>query len=85
MLPHDNLKFTLNSHPKILVLSNDVDANGNQVGVIDAGDTWHTDHQFKNIPPTVQSCIRSKTRHRADIQISPTCTLHTKRSQTKSR
>ena len=27
VLPHDNLKFTLNSHPKILVLSNDVDAN----------------------------------------------------------
>ena len=50
VLPHDNLKFTLNSHPKILVLSNDVDANGNQVGVIDAGDTWHTDHQFKTHP-----------------------------------
>ena len=50
VLPHDNLKFTLDSHPKILVLSNDLDKNGNQVGVIDAGDAWHTDHQFKTHP-----------------------------------
>lgn len=48
--PHDNLKFTLKSHPKILVLSNDVDAEGNQIGVIDAGDAWHTDHSFKPRP-----------------------------------
>lgn len=50
VLPHDNLKFTLTSHPKILVLSNDVDEDGNQIGVIDAGDAWHTDHQFKTHP-----------------------------------
>jgi taurine dioxygenase len=48
--PHDNLKFTLKSHPKILVLSNDIDENGNQIGVIDAGDAWHTDHSFKTHP-----------------------------------
>lgn len=48
--PHDNLKFTLKSHPKILVLSNDIDADGNQIGVIDAGDAWHTDHSFKKRP-----------------------------------
>tara|TARA_R110002072_G_scaffold67031_6_gene164697 strand:- start:546 stop:1403 length:858 start_codon:yes stop_codon:yes gene_type:complete len=48
--PHDNVKFALKSHPKILVLSNDVDENGNQVGVIDAGDAWHTDHSFKKRP-----------------------------------
>ena len=48
--PHDNLKFILKSHPKILVLSNDVDADGNQIGVIDAGDAWHTDHSFKSHP-----------------------------------
>ncbi|NBR53758.1 MAG: transcription-repair coupling factor [Rhodobacteraceae bacterium] len=35
--PHDNLKFTLKEQPKILVLSNDVDEDGNQIGVIDAG------------------------------------------------
>ena len=48
--PHDNLKFTLKSHAKILVLSNDVDGDGNQIGVIDAGDAWHTDHSFKSHP-----------------------------------
>lgn len=48
--PHDNLKFTLAEQPKILVLSNDVDADGNQIGVIDAGDAWHTDHSFKTHP-----------------------------------
>ena len=50
VLPHDNLKFTLKSNPKILVLSNDVDDEGNQIGVIDAGDAWHSDHQFKVHP-----------------------------------
>ena len=48
--PHDNLKFTLAQQPKILVLSNDVDEDGNQIGVIDAGDAWHTDHSFKTHP-----------------------------------
>lgn len=48
--PHDNLKFTLAEQPKILVLSNDVDEDGNQIGVIDAGDSWHTDHSFKPRP-----------------------------------
>jgi taurine dioxygenase len=48
--PHDNLKFTLAAQPKILVLSNDVDKDGNQVGVIDAGDAWHSDHSFKTHP-----------------------------------
>jgi len=48
--PHDNLKFTLKEQPKILVLSNDVDEDGNQIGVIDAGDAWHSDHSFKIHP-----------------------------------
>jgi taurine dioxygenase len=50
VLPHDNRRFTLKSHPKILILSNDVDENGDQTGVIDGGDGWHTDHQFKTHP-----------------------------------
>ena len=50
VLPHDNQAFALKGEPKILVLSNDIDEHGNQIGVIDAGDTWHTDHQFKNPP-----------------------------------
>jgi taurine dioxygenase len=48
--PHENLRFTLAEQPKILVLSNDVDEHGNQIGVIDAGDAWHTDHSFKTHP-----------------------------------
>lgn len=48
--PHENLRFTLAEQPKILVLSNDVDKDGNQIGVIDAGDAWHTDHSFKTRP-----------------------------------
>lgn len=50
VVPHDNRRFALDSHPEILVLSNDVDADGNQIGVIDAGDAWHSDHQFKSRP-----------------------------------
>jgi taurine dioxygenase len=50
LVPHDNRQFRLAAHPEILVLSNDVDTDGNQIGVIDAGDTWHSDHQFKERP-----------------------------------
>lgn len=50
VVPHDNRRFALDSHPEILVLSNDVDSDGNQIGVIDAGDAWHSDHQFKDRP-----------------------------------
>ena len=64
VLPHDNLKFTLDTHPKILVLSNDVDANGNQIGVIDAGDAWRSDHQFKVHPAncTILYSVKNPSR-----------------------
>ena len=64
VLPHDNLKFTLKAHPKILILSNDVDANGNQIGVIDAGDAWHSDHQFKTHPAncTILYSLKNPTK-----------------------
>ena len=47
---HDNARYALRSNPEILVLSNDVDANGRHVGVVDAGDVWHSDLQFKPAP-----------------------------------
>ncbi len=50
LVPHDNAQFRHAAHPEILILSNDVDADGNQIGVIDAGDAWHSDHQFKERP-----------------------------------
>lgn len=45
---HDNAKFALAGNEEILVLSNDLDADGNHIGVIDAGDTWHSDLQSKH-------------------------------------
>ncbi len=47
---HDNAQFALKGNEEILVLSNDLDADGNHIGVVDAGDTWHSDLQFKPNP-----------------------------------
>ena len=46
---HDNARFILDGHAEILVLSNDL-ADGEPVGVPDAGDSWHTDLSFKEKP-----------------------------------
>ena len=47
---HDNARYALRGNREILVLSNDVDANGRHIGVVDAGDVWHSDLQFKPVP-----------------------------------
>jgi taurine dioxygenase len=47
---HDNKRYLKDGHPEILVLSNDLDAQGRPIGVPDAGDAWHSDHSFKPRP-----------------------------------
>ncbi len=43
-------QYQLDGHPEILVLSNKTDAEGNPVGLIDAGRYWHTDVSFTEKP-----------------------------------
>ena len=58
---HDNARFALAGREEILVLSNDVDAEGNHVGIVDAGDVWHSDLQFK--PETAKCTILYSLRN----------------------
>lgn len=45
-----NAKYILPEEPKILVLSNDVKPDGSPVGLIDAGDFWHSDSSHRPLP-----------------------------------
>jgi len=42
--------YCLADHPEILLVSN-VQANGQNIGLADAGTTWHTDSSYLAIPP----------------------------------
>ena len=46
---HDNRRYWLDGHSEILVLSNDL-RDGEPIGVPDAGDAWHSDLSFKQVP-----------------------------------
>ena len=44
-------QFALPGYPEILVLSNILDAHGRPIGNADAGQTWHTDMSYTEMPP----------------------------------
>ena len=46
---HENAQFMLDGQAEILVLSNDR-RDGRPVGVIDAGDAWHSDFSYRPVP-----------------------------------
>lgn len=46
---HENAEFALRGHEQILILSNDR-ADGRPIGVIDAGDAWHSDFSYREVP-----------------------------------
>jgi len=43
-------KFLLPNHPEILLISNITDENGQNIGLADAGFTWHTDVSYLKKP-----------------------------------
>jgi taurine dioxygenase len=47
--PHNTTEFVIPEAPQVLVLSNDV-RDGKPIGVIDAGDYWHSDSSHRKIP-----------------------------------
>lgn len=46
---HENAEFALTGNTEILVLSNDR-TDGRPIGVIDAGDAWHSDFSYREVP-----------------------------------
>jgi taurine dioxygenase len=47
--PHNTIEFVIPETPQVLILSNDVH-DGKPLGVIDAGDYWHSDSSHRKIP-----------------------------------
>src|SRR5258706_11176031 len=47
--PHNTTEFVIAETPQVLVLSNDM-RDGKPIGVIDAGDYWHSDSSHRKIP-----------------------------------
>ncbi len=43
-------EYTLDDHPEILLISN-IQENGKNIGLADAGTTWHTDTSYLERPP----------------------------------
>ncbi|NQV82157.1 MAG: TauD/TfdA family dioxygenase [Alphaproteobacteria bacterium] len=43
-------QYQLAGHPEILLLSNRTDADGNPLGLVEAGRYWHTDVSFTEVP-----------------------------------
>lgn len=64
VIVHDNSRYALRGHEEVLVLSNDIDENGEHIGVVDAGDIWHSDLQFKPRPAkcTILYALKNPSR-----------------------
>ena len=43
-------QYALEGHPEILVASNETDVAGNAIGILDAGQYWHTDISYEERP-----------------------------------
>jgi taurine dioxygenase len=48
--PQDQLHYTAPEDPDVLILSNEIKPDGSAVGVVDAGDFWHSDSSHKTEP-----------------------------------
>ena len=51
-------KYLLSRHPEILLISNIKDENGENIGLADAGFTWHTDVSYLKSPESVFAAVR---------------------------
>jgi alpha-ketoglutarate-dependent taurine dioxygenase len=68
-------------YPEIDILSN-LKENGKYIGSPDAGQGWHTDMTYREVPG---SAFRSATARRSAAQNSRICTLPMTRYRTRSR
>jgi taurine dioxygenase len=66
----ENNKFSHPEHDKVVILSNEIRPDGTAVGVVDAGDFWHSDSSHHEIPVTLtilQSVRNPKTGGTTDF------------------
>lgn len=57
-------KYLLPLHPEILLISNVRDANGEHIGLADAGFTWHTDTSYRRRPSRCSLLYAKEVPHR---------------------
>ncbi|MEX0603478.1 MAG: TauD/TfdA family dioxygenase [Marinobacter sp.] len=57
----ENVKYAHPDHDKVLILSNEIRPDGTAVGVVDAGDFWHSDssHHEEPVKVTILMSIRT--------------------------
>ncbi len=60
----ENAKHSHPDHDKVLILSNELRPDGSAVGVVDAGDFWHSDssHHERPVRATILTSIRNPSR-----------------------
>src|SRR5262249_2332462 len=75
-------KYLLPNYPEILLISNIKDENGENIGLADAGFTWHTDVSYLKRPSRARCCTPRKyhtaTDGRSGIPCSQTPLPHTR-------
>jgi taurine dioxygenase len=59
-------KYLLPGHPEILLISNVRDANGEHIGLADAGFTWHSDTSYRREPSRCSLLYAKEVPHGAD-------------------
>jgi len=47
---HINDEYKMPGQPEVLILSTEVDEEGNNLGIPDAGSDWHSDHSYVDVP-----------------------------------
>ncbi len=57
-------KYLLPGHPEILLISNVRDANGEHIGLADAGFTWHSDVSYRRRPSRCSLLYAKEVPHR---------------------
>lgn len=60
----ENAQYAHPEHDKVLILSNEMRPDGTAVGVVDAGDFWHSDssHHERPVSATILMSIRNPSR-----------------------
>jgi taurine dioxygenase len=60
----ENAQYAHAEHDKVLILSNEIRADGTAVGVVDAGDFWHSDSSHHEAPVkiTILQSVRNPLR-----------------------
>jgi alpha-ketoglutarate-dependent taurine dioxygenase len=70
-------KYLLPDHPEILLISNIRDAQGEHIGLADAGFTWHTDTSYRRRPSRCSLLYAREVPHREGRPLGDTLFANT--------